>query len=140
MRTAVDTNVFSALWSGEPSASAMSVLLEESRNAGGIVICGVVYAELLAHPKATQKFVDDFLADTNVQIDFDLSESIGRDLAHRFANYAERRRNSQGTNPKRLLADLMVGAHAVHLADRLLTLDASRYKIDFPSLQLLPRP
>ncbi len=138
MRTAVDTNVISALWSGEPSASAMSLLLGESRNAGGVVICGAVYAELLAHPKSTQKFVDDFLADTDVQIDFDLGENIWRDVARSFANYAERRRHSNGSAVKRLLVDFIVGGHASGRADRLITLDASRYKMDYPNLVLLP--
>ena len=51
MKTAVDTNVLSALWSGEPTASQMSKLLVVSRQNGSVIICGVVYAELQAHPK-----------------------------------------------------------------------------------------
>jgi predicted nucleic acid-binding protein len=138
MRTAVDTNVFSALWSGEPSASAMSQILYESRNAGSIVICAAVYAELLAHPKASLKFVDDFLANTDVQIDFDLGEVVWRDIARGFSDYAKRRRRNKGALVKRLLVDFVVGGHATYHADRLITLDASRYKLDYPKLTLLP--
>jgi predicted nucleic acid-binding protein len=138
MRTAVDTSVFSALWSGEPSASAMSLLLGGCRNAGGLVICGAVYAELLAHPKSSHTFVDRFLADTDVQIDFDLGEIIWRDIARSFAKYAQRRRDSNGTAIKRLLADFIVAGHASGRADRLITLDPSRYQLDYPSLTLLP--
>jgi predicted nucleic acid-binding protein len=116
----------------------MSRLLGESRNAGGIVICGAVYAELLAHPKASAKFVDDFLANTEVQIEFDLDEAIWRDIARGFANYAKRRRRHDGSSVKRLLADFIVGGHAYHRADRLITLDASRYKLDYPKLAILP--
>ena len=138
MRTAVDTNVFSALWSSDPTASTVSSLLGHSYNAGSVVICGAVYAELLAHSKATRNFVDHFLADTGVQIDFDLGETVWRDVARSFADYVERRRRSDGTVVKRLLVDFMVGAHALHRADRLITLDSSRYKLDFPNLVLLP--
>jgi predicted nucleic acid-binding protein len=138
VRTAIDTNVISALWSGEPSANTMIDLLGSARNEGSVVICGVVYAELLAYPKATAKFVDDFLRATEIQIDFDIGEAAWRDAAQRFGKYAERRRRSKGVLAKRLIADFIVGAHAVHKADRLITLDASRYKIDFAQLKLLP--
>ena len=136
MRTAVDTNIFSALWSGEPTASAVVALLGEARAKGGIVICGAVYAELLAHPKATQAFVDGFLMQTGVTAEFDTDEKIWRDAARAYARYAQRRRVSGGTQTKRLLVDFIVGAHAVNRADRLLTLDVSRYAQDFPKLTL----
>jgi predicted nucleic acid-binding protein len=116
----------------------MSDLLGNARNAGGVVICGVVYAELLAYPKATPIFIDEFLRTTEIQIDFDLGEAAWRDIAQRFGKYAERRRRSKGVLAKRLLADFVVGAHALHKADRLITLDASRYKADFSQLKLLP--
>jgi predicted nucleic acid-binding protein len=102
------------------------------------VICGAVYAELLAHPKATPKFVDDFLANTDVQIEFDLDEAVWRDIARGFADYAKRRRRNKGSSVKRLLVDFIVGGHALHRADRLITLDASRYKLDYPKLTIVP--
>jgi predicted nucleic acid-binding protein len=138
VRTAIDTNVISALWSGEPGAKAIVELLGDGRNAGSLTISGVVYAELLAYPKASQKFVDEFLKTTEIQIDFDMGEAAWVEVARRFGKYAERRRRSNGTLAKRLLADFIVGAHALYKADRLITLDSSRYKADFPSLKLLP--
>jgi predicted nucleic acid-binding protein len=116
----------------------MAALLGGSRNAGGLVICAPVYAELLAHPKATQAFVDDFLADTGVMVEFDLEEALWREAARGFADYAGRRRRSGGSEAKRLLVDFIVGAHATNRADRLLSLDPSRYAQDFPKLTVLP--
>lgn len=139
MKTAVDTNVFSALWSGEPTASEMARLLGQARSQGGVVVCGAVYAELLAHPDASAAFVDDFLSQTGVVIEFEVDESVWRDVARAYSAYAKRRRRSGDTQPKRLLVDFVIGAHAVHRADRLLTLDASRYARDFPRLKLGPR-
>ncbi len=136
MRTSVDTNVFSALWSNEPSAPAVAAMLGESRAAGSLVVCGPVYVELLAHPQAKSEFIDDFLHHTPVFLDFNLDERIWRETALAFRSYAERRRQS-GSTPKRLLADFMIGAHALLRSDRLMTMDPSRYEQAFPRLQLM---
>jgi predicted nucleic acid-binding protein len=137
MRTAIDTNVLSALWSGEPLASLVSEELSKVAAAGGVAICAVVYAELFAHPKATVDFVDHFLSTTGISIDFDLDEPVWREASLRFAKYATRRRASRGGRAKRLLAYFIVGAHALIRSDRLLTLDRSRYSRDFPELKLI---
>ena len=135
MRTALDTNVLSALWSAEPLSAEVSEALEDAAAAGGLVICAVVYAELLAHPKASPDFVDGFLAATDIAVDFSFGEPVWREVAARFAKYAVRRRASRGRSAKRLVADFLVGAHALIRADRLLTLDRSRYARDFPELE-----
>jgi predicted nucleic acid-binding protein len=138
VRTAVDTNVFSALWSAEPTASEMASLLGDSRKLGGLVICAPVYAELLAHPKVNQDFVDSFLVETGVTVEFALDESVWREAARAFGAHPARRRSRQGDLPRRLLVDFLIGAHASEKSDRLLTLDVSRYQTDFPLLALLP--
>jgi hypothetical protein len=137
MRTALDTNVISALWSSEPVASQVAAELAQAHAQGGLVICAPVYVELLAHPAATQNFVDTFLADTHITIDFALEEAVWRQTAKAFAGYARRRRRSGGGTAKRLLADFVVAAHALLRADRLMTLDATRYKQDFPDLHMV---
>src|SRR6266581_929372 len=53
MRTAIDTNVLSALWSKEPFASDIARNLGNAKADGGLVVSAPVYAELLAYPKAT---------------------------------------------------------------------------------------
>ena len=136
MRTALDTNVLSALWSSEPVASRVAAQLAQAHGEGGLVVCAPVYAELLAHPSATDRFVDEFLAETGIAVDFELGEGVSRLAAKSFAQYARRRRRSQGDSPKRLLVDFIVAAHASLRADRLLTLDADRYHRDFPRLRL----
>ena len=94
MRTAIDTNVISALWSREPAASQMASLLGRARDEGGLVICAPVYAELLAHPNATASFVDEFLSATDIIVDFALDEVIWREAALAFASYVRRRRKA----------------------------------------------
>ncbi len=137
MRTALDTNVISALWSKEPLASMIAKQLGDAKSDGGLVIGGPVYAELLAYPKATESFVNGFLADTGVAIDFEFQQPVWLEAGRRFARYAKRRRRSTPEAPRRLLADFIVGSHALIHADRLMTLDPGRYKQDFPELKLI---
>jgi hypothetical protein len=92
---------------------------------------------LVAHPLVSPGFVDKFLAETTIAIEFDLDESIWRRAAEGFAAYVQRRRRSRGTSPKRVLPDFIIAAHAQIRADRLMTLDPARYNLDFPKLHLV---
>ena len=69
--------------------------------------------------------------------DFDLGEQVWRTAATAFATYAHPRRSSAGGSPKRLLVDFLVAAHASLCAARLMTLDSSRYKQNFPHLRIV---
>ena len=141
MRTALDTNVISALWSREPAASQVSELLGRAQRDGGLVVCAPVYIELLAHPRATPAFVNGFLAATNIRVDFELDEALWREAGRGFVAYIKRRRASkipESDAPRRLLVDFVVGAHATQRAERLFTLDPARYSGDFPRLRLMP--
>jgi predicted nucleic acid-binding protein len=76
MRTAIDTNVLSALWSKEPLASDIAKNLGNAKTEGGLVVGAPVYAELLAYPKATESFVNSFLADTGIDVDFEFQQRV----------------------------------------------------------------
>lgn len=137
MKTALDSNIISALWSNEHSAIRVSEQLRQARALGAIVICGPVYLELAGHPTASHKLIDRFLKETGIGVEFLMEEPVWKRAAAGFASYAQRRRKSGGTSPKRLLADFLIAAHALVCADRLFTLDVSRYQQDFPELNLL---
>jgi predicted nucleic acid-binding protein len=136
--TAIDTNVISALWSKEPAATGMKELLFSARQEGGLVVCAPVYAELLAYPGARRGFFDTFLKDTNIDVHVDLSLEVWTLAGEAFSAYAQRRRKNRVGQPKRLLVDFVVGAHALLMADQLLTLDANRYRTAYPKLSLMP--
>jgi predicted nucleic acid-binding protein len=112
-------------------------LLGESSRAGSVVLCAAVYAEAIAHPRVTEEFLEDFLSQANVLVDFQMDEQVWREAGRRFARYAKRRRRSGQQQPRRLLADFVIGAHAQFTADRLITLDKGRYERDFPDLKLI---
>jgi len=137
MRTALDTNVLSAIWDQEPSAASLSNLLGESSRAGSVVLCAAVYAEAIAHPRVTEEFLGKFLSHAEVVVDFELDEQVWLEAGRRYARYAKRRRRSGQGQPRRLLADFVIGAHALLTADRFITLDKGRYARDFAELKLV---
>lgn len=137
MRTAIDTNVLSSILEQEPTSADWVATLNNARLAGPLVVCGAVFAELSACPKIDVSRVRRFLDSTDVAIDFALHERVWVLTAERYATYAGRRRRSSHGQPKRMLADFLIGAHAVLLADRLCTQDRDRYRRDFPELKLL---
>jgi predicted nucleic acid-binding protein len=137
VRTSIDTNILSALWSNEPSAANIPGRLGEAKGHGALLIAPVVYAELLAYPKATESFVEGFLSDTGITVDFELQKSVWVDAGRRFARYAIQRRKSGHGEPNRLLADFLIGSHALLQADRLMSLDPTRYQQYFPELKLI---
>ncbi len=137
MRTAIDTNIISAVWSGSSSSAHVAGMLAKAENEGALVICAPVYVELIAYPNATGQYLDRFLASTRIEVDFLIEEQVWRETAQHYAAYARRRRKSGGGEAKRLLADFLIGAHACLHADRLYTLDPDRFTRDFPNLRLM---
>jgi predicted nucleic acid-binding protein len=137
MRTAIDANIFSAIWSGEPGADLLAAQLGKARTEGALIISPFVFAELLAYPGVDEAYVRRVLDVTRVVVDLRLDEKLWSEAGLRFARYAARRRKSTGESSRRLLADFLIGAHALVQADRLLTLDPKVYQQDFPELRLL---
>lgn len=88
MRTALDTNIPSALLSNEPVASTVVQHLDAARRAGILLLSPPAYAELLAHPRATEALIDQFLQDTGIQLDLPLVHSVWTEAGRRYARYA----------------------------------------------------
>ena len=142
MTTAVDTNVFQALWSGTPTVvSAAETGLERASGRGALVISPVVYAELIASPSQDIEAIEAFLNTARIRIDWLLDIDVWQTAATAFQGYAQRRRaQERGPGPRRILADFLIGAHAVHHASALLTFDQGIYRAAFPSLIVLVPP
>jgi predicted nucleic acid-binding protein len=137
MGIAVDTNVLVALWNPDDFLNtAARTALDAGVARGELVICGPVYAELIAFPTRSESFLDEFLADTGIRVDWDVSESIWRLAGRAYKQYSVRRRR-QGDSPRRILADFLIGAHALHNRMELLTFDSRLYRFAFPQLRIL---
>jgi predicted nucleic acid-binding protein len=137
MRTALDTNIVSPIWSGAPTAATIVAQLSKARADGALVVSAPVFVELSAVPGLNVRLVRKALAEMAIAIDFDMGEDVWELAATSFAAYAIRRRRSGGGSPKRLLPDFVIASHALLKADRLMTRDASRYVLDFPKLRLI---
>jgi predicted nucleic acid-binding protein len=138
MTTAIDTNVIVALWDAEDSLHRLArAALDKVFNEGPLVITGAVYAELLAAPARTEEFLDRFCEDAQIEVEWDLSATIWKAARAAFQRYAARRRRQSGTASRRILADFVIGAHALVSGYRLLTPDAGLYKASFPKLEIL---
>jgi predicted nucleic acid-binding protein len=137
MTTAIDTNVLIALWDADDTLnSAAQSALDAALRRGNLVIPAPVYAELMASPERNEAFLDSFLQDTGINIDWSLDQAIWRAAGLACRNYAARRRKQRGPGPRRILADFLIGAYARERRCRLLTLDDRFYRISFPGLAI----
>jgi predicted nucleic acid-binding protein len=130
MRTALDTNILSPVWSGAPAA-AIVAQLSKCRAERALMVSAPVFVELSAVPGLNVRLVRKTLGEMAIAIDFDLGEDVWQLAATSFAGYAIGRRNSGGGSPKRLLVNFVIASHALLKADRLMTRDANRYGQDF---------
>ena len=137
MRTAVDTNVFVALFSGdEETVPVAQTALEEVRAGGPLGISPAVYAELVAGRDAS--FVATFLSEKDIEVDWDIDRDVWSTAGERYGEYARARRRQKGDpGPRRILADFLIGAHALQRAGALLTSDTGIYRTYFSELEIL---
>jgi predicted nucleic acid-binding protein len=137
MATAIDTNIIVALWHDDSAVSgAVEAALEAAFRRGSLAIAAPVFAELIAAPGRTEDFVNAFLSENRIAIDWNLEEPIWRAAGRAFQGYAERRRRQGEQGTRRLLADFLIGAHAEIRGYRLLSLDERIYRAAFPALKI----
>jgi predicted nucleic acid-binding protein len=138
MITAIDTNVLVGLWDRDDTLnSAAQAALDAAFARGKLVISGAVFAELLAFPRRTETFLDQFFKDTQIDVDWNTGESVWRVAGKAFQKYANRRRKQKAGAPRRILADFLIGAHALEHSYTLLTLDDGIYRAAFPKLRVV---
>ena len=138
MITAIDTNILALLWEEQDSINLVArSALRAARERGSLIVAAPVYAELLAFPSRTETFLDGFLRETNVIVDWELTESIWRTAGQAYQSYAARRRRHGELGPRRILADFVIGAHAFRNRFALLTFDDRIYRAAFPALSII---
>jgi predicted nucleic acid-binding protein len=135
--TSIDSNVLIGLWDVDDALNREAQeVLDEALERGKLVVPAPVFAELLAFPKRTDGFLQSFFRETNISIDWGLSENVWRAAGRAFGAYAARRRTAEG-KPRRALVDFLIGAYAEQNGYRLLTFDRGIYRAAFMKLKLI---
>ena len=138
MTTSIDSNVIAALWHPSHISNRDAVrILGRARARGKLVVCAPVYSELMAGPLRDEASLDLFFSETGIAVDWVIEERIWREAGRAYRGFAHRRKRSSEKPPWRILADFVIGAHAVVHGCSLLTLDSDHYKAAFPALSIV---
>jgi predicted nucleic acid-binding protein len=131
MITAIDTNVLLDVFLPDKEHAKRSAeLLKQAYDEGALVICDIVYSELVPQFN-TRSLLDSTLARINVGIsatDSDVAYLAGQ----KWGLYRK-----TGGKRERIITDFLIGAHALLKADRFVTRDRGFYKKYFENLTVL---
>ncbi len=137
MSTAVDTNVFVALWDTDNALnSEAQAALDAAFERGRLIVPAPVFAELLAGPSRNEAFLDSFFAETGVSVEWEIGENVWRAAGRAFQRHASGREMRRLAGSRRILADFLIGAYASENGHTLLTLDDRFYRTAFPDLKI----
>ena len=135
MITAVDTSVLLDLLLQDPAFGTKSEeALRKASQEGALVMCDVVYAEL-AGLFPSQAVLEAFLREAGLQLKPFSSDILWKagELWRRFCL----RRPCRSAVARRIVADFLIGAHAMIQAERFLTRDWGFYRTVFAGLRLI---
>ena len=128
MITSVDTNVLLDMFrSTSPHHAQSRERLREAYDRGAIVVCDVVYAELVPFfgDRAALDGVLREMGATTSPID----SSIAYEAGLRWKRY-----RGAGGPRERIITDFLIGAHAVSVADIFISRDRGFFSTYFPEL------
>jgi hypothetical protein len=138
MTTSIDSNIIVALWWNSDSLNrAAAQVLAQARRNGRIIVSAPAFAELAGDPNRNETELNQFFLDTGILIEWEFDEEIWREAGRAYRGYIRRRRSSSGSAPRRILADFLIGAHALIRGHSLLTLDRRLYSAAFPRLRII---
>ena len=128
--TAADTNVLLDVFLPDAANGPLSGdLLRAARESGTLLVCAVVYAELVPRFNSREA-LDAALRDVGATV-----SPIDTDIAYMAGLRWGQYRRAGGPRT-RILADFLIGAHAIAAADAFLTRDRGFYATYFPELQV----
>ena len=132
MITALDTNVLLDVFLADREhGGASRHALRKAYDAGGLVACEVVWAEVATFFPG-EEAAEEALDRLGVRfVPMDRGDALA--AAARWSRFRARSR----AEPRRIAADFLIGAHALRHADLLLTRDRGFYRLAFQDLQVV---
>lgn len=99
-RTAVDTDVFVALFAGDEGASAWARdILESAATRAELIVSPAVYAELVAG-KRSPEMLEGFFSEKRIEVSWGLDREVWRMAGLRYGSYARDRRRRPQHRPR----------------------------------------
>jgi predicted nucleic acid-binding protein len=128
---AVDSSVLLDVLTEDPRfASASAAAMEQALGAGGVVVCDAVVAEVQAM-LATQRSAMEALAEFGIRfLPTDEPAAVR-------AGFMQRRFRDRGGRRERVVADFLIGAHALLQCQALITRDAGFFRDYFKGLKVI---
>ncbi len=132
MITAIDSNILIDVIGQHSRFTDPSIrALDQARQEGALIISPIVVAEIAGH-FSSLKHQEKCLREMGLRL-LDLTMADAYLAGQAYIAY-----RSRSKDPKpRMLADFLVGAHAAHQSDRLMTRDRGYYRTYFTKLKLI---
>ena len=136
----LDTNVIidANCGVGNDQVRARNLISSAILDSGAAINC-VTLAELYAGPKRGEEIEDDMRRAGIVVLDLPVDAAAICGRAYRRYRLA-RTRSGGGKAPSMPLPDFFIGAHAELMGWKLATRDVERYRIHFPTVELIEPP
>jgi predicted nucleic acid-binding protein len=133
----LDTNVLQALMQPDHAFhdKTLEAVVTAQTSSTTILLCPVAHAEMHSLPSFDVSLFSAFIEDAGFEIDWEIPRAAWTLAGEEQARYQQRRRSSGAPEPRRLMADFLIGAHALS-RDAVLHRFDTGYKTIFPTLEL----